>query len=219
MPSTTEKINLEGNMVAMSIIKGKDLPDIESDKGSLYEDFKILISTSEIARSYIDENSDKILNFYTVHLPIQILDYSNFNAYIEPGATIFPDVSIDDEVVIQAGSIIGSGVEIGQGSIIAMNATLGSRVKIGRNCYIGTSSVLIGSSEGVTPVTLDDNVYIGNNAIIHEGVHIGHNSVIRAGSIVTEDIPPESIVSGKPAKVIENQIVVPSSGIKGSYMH
>lgn len=47
-----------------------------------------------------------------------------------------------------------------------------------------------------------DNVFIGLGAVIMPGVKIGPNAVIAAGSIVTKDVPPNSIVGGNPAKVI-----------------
>lgn len=47
-----------------------------------------------------------------------------------------------------------------------------------------------------------DNVFIGLGAVILPGVKIGPNAVIAAGSIVTKDVPPNSIVGGNPAKVI-----------------
>ena len=47
-----------------------------------------------------------------------------------------------------------------------------------------------------------DNVFIGLGAVIMPGVKIGPNAVIAAGSIVTKDVPPNSVVGGNPAKVI-----------------
>lgn len=49
-----------------------------------------------------------------------------------------------------------------------------------------------------------DNVFIGCNSIILPGVKIGSNVVIGAGSVVTKDIPDNSVVAGNPAKVIES---------------
>lgn len=51
-------------------------------------------------------------------------------------------------------------------------------------------------------IIIDDDVWIGINAIILGGVHIGTGSVIGAGSVVTKDVPPYAIVGGNPAKVI-----------------
>ncbi|MDS0525804.1 galactoside O-acetyltransferase [Clostridium sp. SHJSY1] len=52
------------------------------------------------------------------------------------------------------------------------------------------------------PVTIEDYVWIGSGVIICPGVTIGKNSVIGAGSVVTKDIPANSIAVGNPCKVI-----------------
>lgn len=52
------------------------------------------------------------------------------------------------------------------------------------------------------PVTIKDNVWIGSGVIICPGVTIGKNSVIGAGSVVTKDIPANSIAVGNPCKVM-----------------
>lgn len=49
---------------------------------------------------------------------------------------------------------------------------------------------------------IGDNVFIGMNAIILRNVKIGNNVIIGAGSIVTQDIPDDSVVAGNPAKII-----------------
>lgn len=52
------------------------------------------------------------------------------------------------------------------------------------------------------PVVIEDDVFIGTNAIILKGTHIGARSIIAAGSVVFGlDVPPDSIVKGNPAKV------------------
>ena len=51
-------------------------------------------------------------------------------------------------------------------------------------------------------IEIFDNVMIGANAIIMYNVKIGPNAIIAAGSVVTKDVPPNSIVGGNPAKVI-----------------
>ena len=53
------------------------------------------------------------------------------------------------------------------------------------------------------PITLGDNVYIGNNVIILPGVTIGSNVVIGAGAVVSKDIPDNSLAVGVPARVIK----------------
>lgn len=53
------------------------------------------------------------------------------------------------------------------------------------------------------PVVLEDNVWIGDGAIVCKGVTVGENTVIGAGSVVASDIPPNAIAAGNPARVIK----------------
>ena len=53
-------------------------------------------------------------------------------------------------------------------------------------------------------VTIADDVWIGANAVVLPGVTIGQHSVVAAGAVVTQDVPPYSVVGGVPAKVIKN---------------
>ncbi|MFC2149407.1 DapH/DapD/GlmU-related protein [Candidatus Auribacterota bacterium] len=54
------------------------------------------------------------------------------------------------------------------------------------------------------PVTIGKNVWITSRCVILGGVTIGDNSIIGAGSVVTRDIPPDSLAAGNPAKVIRS---------------
>ena len=53
------------------------------------------------------------------------------------------------------------------------------------------------------PIIFEDNVWIGDSAIICKGVRIGKNSIIGAGAVVTKDVPPNSIFAGNPAKLVK----------------
>jgi acetyltransferase-like isoleucine patch superfamily enzyme len=52
------------------------------------------------------------------------------------------------------------------------------------------------------PIFIEDDVFIGMNCLILKGVRLGQGSVVGAGSVVTKDVPPGSIVAGNPAQVI-----------------
>lgn len=52
------------------------------------------------------------------------------------------------------------------------------------------------------PVRIEDGAWIGAGAIILPGVTVGRKSVVGAGSVVTRDVPPYSIVAGNPARII-----------------
>lgn len=53
------------------------------------------------------------------------------------------------------------------------------------------------------PITVGDNVYIGNNALLLPGVNLGNNVIIGAGAVVTKDIPDNSVAVGVPARVVK----------------
>lgn len=57
-------------------------------------------------------------------------------------------------------------------------------------------------SENLGCIEVMDNVFIGHSAKILPGVRIGPNAIVAAGSIVTHDVPPGTVVGGSPAKVI-----------------
>jgi hypothetical protein len=56
----------------------------------------------------------------------------------------------------------------------------------------------------VTRVVLEENVWVGDSAIVCKGVTIGKNSIIGAGAVVTSDIPANVVAAGNPARVIKS---------------
>ena len=52
-------------------------------------------------------------------------------------------------------------------------------------------------------IIIEDNVWIGANSSVLAGVHIGEHVVVGAGSVVTKDIPPFSVVVGNPARILK----------------
>lgn len=85
-------------------------------------------------------------------------------------------------------------------------------IKIGRNVRVGANSVIMDSDfhnddarvGGPRPIQIEDNVWIGANVVVMKGVHIGQNCIIGMNSVVTKDIPSNSIAAGVPCKVIKS---------------
>lgn len=171
------------------------------------KDLKFIYGDYEVIQKIIDEN--KLSNYHIKNdrrnSAIPLLDLKNINARIEPGSVIREHVTIGDNAVIMMGAVINIGAKIGEKTMIDMNAILGGRATVGKNCHIGAGAVLAGVIEpaSATPVIVEDNVLIGANAVVLEGVRIGENSVVAAGAIVVEDVKPNVVVAGCPAKVIK----------------
>jgi acyl-[acyl carrier protein]--UDP-N-acetylglucosamine O-acyltransferase len=53
------------------------------------------------------------------------------------------------------------------------------------------------------PIIIEDEVWLGTNALIMSGVRIGKGAIVAAGAIVTKDVPPYAIVGGNPARIIK----------------
>jgi acetyltransferase-like isoleucine patch superfamily enzyme len=60
------------------------------------------------------------------------------------------------------------------------------------------------------PIALGDNVWIGMNSLILKGVTIGDNSIVAAYSVVTKDVPANTLVAGNPAKIKKNLLNTPA---------
>ncbi len=136
---------------------------------------------------------------------IPMLDMKDIHARIEPGAVIREQVRIGDNAVIMMGAVLNIGAVVGDGTMIDMNAVLGGRATVGKNCHVGAGAVLAGVIEpaSAVPVVVEDNVMIGANAVVLEGCRVGKGAVVAAGAIVVEDVPPDSVVAGCPARVIK----------------
>ncbi len=159
----------------------------------------------------MEANENIITDFYLEqdrrNSAIPLLDVTNINARIEPGALIRDHVKIGNNAVIMMGAIINIGAVIGEGTMIDMGAVLGGRVEVGKRCHVGAGAVLAGVIEppSATPVILEDDVLIGANAVVIEGVRIGKGAVVGAGAIVRQDVPAGAVVVGNPARIIKQQ--------------
>jgi len=116
-------------------------------------------------------------------------------------------------------TLIGSGdfpsrLHVGSGSIIGKGVVMGldDEIKIGQNVSIspyatlftGTHPIGFGSRRmdlraATKPITIEDGVWVGMNSLILPGVTIGQGAVVSAGSVVKEDVPPNTLVEGNPA--------------------
>src|SRR4030042_852897 len=121
-----------------------------------------------------------------------------------------------------------SEIYVGEKTVINIGINLYNNephtVTIGKRCAIGANgsfiyesnsnmsllSELTGFSERYFrkgPITIGDDVWIGANVIVFPGITIGAKAIIGAGSIVTKNVPPNTIVYGQPARFIRKLVL------------
>lgn len=108
------------------------------------------------------------------------------------------------------------GIEIGENTRFYGNVLLGrdgkDPITIGKNCVL-TGCTILGHDAStnfalgiqrsiIQPLCIEDNCFIGYQAIVLMGVTIGRGSIVGAGAVVTKDVMAGSVVAGNPAKVV-----------------
>lgn len=109
----------------------------------------------------------------------------------------------------------GDEIRVGHNVFVNQNCTfydlggldIADDVMIGPNVSLITTGHPLAPSERRAatigrPIVLERNVWIAAGATIIGGVRVGENSVVAAGSVVTRDIPPNTLVAGNPARII-----------------
>ena len=109
------------------------------------------------------------------------------------------DVIIGDHTRVGLHNTIIGPVEIGH----HVNLAQGITVTALNHNFSDTNRRIDEQGVSPNPVTIEDDVWVGANAVILPGVTIGNHCVVAAGAVVTKDVPPHSLVAGVPAKVIK----------------
>ena len=153
------------------------------------------------------------------------------NVLIRTNVTIYVDTVIHDNCWINHNAIIRENVIILNDSSIGSNTICENNVSIGKMCLIQNNTMIsaesiiesfvfigpgvtftnnspIGHLRDVKPIIRGPKLHlgcaIGGGVTICPGVEIGEESIIAAGSVVTENVPPQIIISGNPAQKTKN---------------
>ncbi len=128
------------------------------------------------------------------------------------------DVGLDDGVALVCSGdprrekiLIRSGTYINRHTIVDAH----QQIEIGRNCLIGPHCFITDADHGmkrgsliqtqpmqISPVVIEDEVWLGAGVVVLKGVRIGRGAVIGAASVVSRNIEPFAIAVGTPARVI-----------------
>jgi len=116
---------------------------------------------------------------------------------------------------LELAAVAGGHLEIGNNVFINYGSSLvaSAHVRIGDDCLIGTHVMVmdcdfhrVEDKEWDTtgePIDIEDRVWLGNRSMVLKGVRIGHDAVVAAGSVVTKDVEPRTVVAGVPAVVVK----------------
>ncbi|MFM7403846.1 MAG: acyltransferase [Erythrobacter sp.] len=126
------------------------------------------------------------------------------NVQIREGARIGESCILSKDVYIDHSVTIGNRCKIQNGVSIYSGVELGDDVFVGPNATFTNDKVprAFNSDWKVTPTFVKRAASIGANATIVCGVTIGEFAMVAAGSVVTRDVPPFTLVMGNPARVV-----------------
>lgn len=169
--------------------------------------------------------SIRYAHYLTTGKDLIIEDGAEINCLSKQGIVFGNRVTIGKNAIIRPSNIYGGA--IGEGLIV------GDHSNIGPGAYIGCSGLItIGKNVMMSPgvsiyaenhnfsdasipmkdqgvnvsfVNIHDDCWIASNSTILAGVTIGKGSVVAAGSVVTKDVPPYSVVAGSPATIIKSR--------------
>ena len=137
---------------------------------------------------------------------MDVMPFNNFvlgkNSTIEDFSTInngVGDVVIGNRTRIGLGNTLIGPVTVGDDVMFAQNV-----VASGLNHGYEDITLPIADQPVVTiPIIIEDEVWVGANAVITAGVTVGKHSIVAAGCVVVKNVPPYSIVGGNPGRILK----------------
>ena len=127
--------------------------------------------------------------------------YDQVNLY---GCEIGDNTKIDAFVYIEEGVKIGNNVKIRPFTFIPEGVTIEDDVFVGPNVTFTNDKYPRSRGDWkMLRTVVKKGASIGAGSVILPGITIGENAMVGAGSVVTKDVPPNAVVLGNPARVIE----------------
>lgn len=122
--------------------------------------------------------------------------------------------NIDDSVILESNLLLDKvypqGIYIGKNSLIAAGVTILTHEHVRRDEEKPRMPF-------VTNTYIGENCFIGVNATILPGVKIGNEVIVGAGTVVTKDVPDNSVIVGNPGKILDKKIMMSDKAVLAEY--
>ncbi|WP_092423827.1 acyltransferase [Devosia crocina] len=142
------------------------------------------------------------------------------DAYVAADAAVFTThLVMGEKSWIGGHALVRGDVEFGAHCTVNSYAMISGKVRCGDGVRIASHASLVGFNHGFDDpdvpiylqkhesrgIVVEDDVWIGANAVLVDGVRVGRGAVIAAGAVVSKDVPSMAIVGGVPAKVLRRR--------------
>ena len=145
------------------------------------------------------------------------------NSVVYEGVSIGEGLIIGHNAIIREECTIGKNFKLWNSSVVDYGCKIGNNVKVHCNCYIAQYTIIednafigpgtiiandkypgseLSRVDKLDAPTIKKGAQIGVNVTVLPGVTIGERAVVGGGSVVTKDVPKETVVYGNPAKVV-----------------
>jgi len=174
--------------------KTKEIMIRKNNQKALEDDYDSISSGSSLG------NKNHIRPYTTIY------ERTVLENNVETGTNVIirEDCFIGEGSMIGSGSVLDGGVRIGKKARIQSMNFIPPKIEIGDNVFLGPSVRFANDtypvSNKLTGIKVKDNVIIGIGSIILPGITIETGSIIAAGSLVTKNVPENTVIMGSPAK-------------------
>ena len=140
--------------------------------------------------------------------------------FVSAQANVFTErLHMDEGAWIAAGAIVRGEVHLGHGTSINPYAHVAGTVRMGAHVMVAGGVGIYGFNHGhdrvdvpmyhqpltQAGIVIENDCWIGSNAVITDGVHLGAHSIVAAGAVIRDSFPPLSVVGGVPARLLRTR--------------
>jgi acetyltransferase-like isoleucine patch superfamily enzyme len=179
--------------------------DFRVSRGAIVGDRCIIRSGTVIYEDTIIGNDVQTAHHVVIREGARIGDGCVFGngSEVQIGARLGRNVRLQIGVMISENAELGNDIFIGPGVVFTAGRFMTGALEAAGKMTYAEAAAQEGGNWGKSSVIVEDEVRIGANAVIITGVRLGKGCVVGAGSVISQDVAPDSLVMGNPARVLK----------------